>query len=169
LPFVATRSTSPRHRVDLEAGRDANLHRSTEGRMKMSGVAKAGFIRITTVAVLFSGVSFGAAQAQVRTPRATEPVPQTTTRPMTSSQEMLLGSLAKTGEVRMEKLAIKVDMSNPEATSNPYETVKKLLEKNSIPVNSLTLNSQTFLRNGGVLKCYHVVYPPAEKSNTICE
>ena len=137
----------------------------------MSGAANAGFIRITAVALVLSGVFFGAAQGQetVRTPKATEPVPQTTTRPMTRSQEMMLCSLTKTGEVRMEKLAIKVDMSNPEATADPYATVKKLLEKNSIPVNSLTLNSQTFLRNGGVLKCYHVVYPPAEKSNTICE
>jgi len=69
----------------------------------------------------------------------------------------------------MEKLDLKVDMRNPDATANPYATVKKLLEQNSIPVNSLTMNSQTLLRNGGVLKCYHIVYPPAEKSNTICE
>ena len=137
----------------------------------MSGATKAGFIPILAVALVLPCVSFDVAQAQetVRTPKATEPVPQTTTRPLTRSQEMMLGSLTKTGEVRMEKIAIKVDMSNPEATANPYATVKTLLEQNGIPVNSLTMNNQTFLRNGGVLKCYHVVYPPAEKSNTICE
>jgi hypothetical protein len=137
----------------------------------MSGATKAGFVHIMAVALVLPCVSFGVAQAQetVRTPKATEPVPQTTTRPLTRSQEMMLGSLTKTGEVRMEKIAIKVDMNNPGATADPYATVKKILEQNSIPVNSLTLNSQTFLRNGGVLKCYHVVYPPAEKSNTICE
>jgi hypothetical protein len=82
---------------------------------------------------------------------------------------MILGSLTVTGEVRMEKIDLKVDMSNPEATADPYATVKKLLEQNSIPVNGLTINSQTLLRNGGATKCYHIVYPPAEKSNTICE
>ena len=135
----------------------------------MSRATKAGFIRIMAAALLLSGVFFGVAQAQepVRIPKATEPQP--TTKPMTQSQQMMVGSLTKTGEVRMEKISLKVDMTNPEATANPYATVKKLLEQNSIPVNSLTMNSQTFLRNGGVLKCYHVVYPPAEKSNTICE
>ncbi len=136
----------------------------------MSGATKAGFIRIMAVALLLPGVSFGVAQGQVRVPpRATQPLPEPTTRPMTEAQQVMVGSLTKTGEVRMEKIALKVDMRNPEATANPYATVKKLLEQNSIPVNSLTMNSQTFLRNGGVLKCYHVVYPPAEKSNTICE
>ena len=136
----------------------------------MIGATKAGLIRIMAVALLLPGVSFGVAQGQVRVPpRATQPLPEPTTRPTTQAQQMMLGSLAKTGEVRMEKLDLKVDMRNPDATANPYATVKKLLEQNSIPVNSLTMNSQTFLRNGGVLKCYHVVYPPAEKSNTICE
>lgn len=136
----------------------------------MSGAMKARFIRIIAVALLLPGVSFRVAQGQVPVPpRATEPLPQRTTRPMTQAQQMMVGSLTKTGEVRMEKLDLKVDMRNPDATANPYATVKKLLEQSNIPVNSLTMNSQTFLRNGGVLKCYHVVYPPAEKSNTICE
>jgi hypothetical protein len=137
--------------------------------MKMSGATKAGFIRIMAVALLLPGVSFGVAQGQVPvTPRATQPLPQPTIRPMTKPQQMMLGSLTKTGEVRMEKIDIKADMRNPEAKTNPYATVKKLLEQNGIPVNSLTMNSQTFLTNAGEVKCYHVVYPEAEKSNTIC-
>lgn len=147
-----------------------NLNRSIEGRMKMSGATKAGLIRIMAVALLLPGVSFGVAQGQetVRAPRATQPLPQPTTRPMTRPQQMILGSLTITGEVRMEKIDLKVDMSNPEATANLHATVKKVLEQNSIPVNGLTINSQTLVANGGVTKCYHVVYPEAEKSNTIC-
>jgi hypothetical protein len=139
--------------------------------MKMSGGMKAGFIGIMVVALLLPGVFFGVAQGEtpLPNPRATQPLPQPTTKPMTQSQQMILGSLTKTGEVRMEKINLKVDMRNPEATSNPHATVKKLLEQNRIPVNSLTINPQSLSRNGGVLKCYHVVYPEAEKSNTICE
>lgn len=135
----------------------------------MSGATKAGLIRIMAVALLLPGVSFGVAQAQeaVRTPRTTQPLPQPN-RPITRSQQMMLGSLTVTGEVRMEKIDLKVDMSNPEATANLHATVKKLLEQNSIPVNGLTINSQTLVANGGTTKCYHVVYPEAEKSNTIC-
>jgi hypothetical protein len=138
--------------------------------MKMSGATKAGLIRIMAVALLLPGVSFGVAQGQetVRAPRSAQPLPQPN-RPITRSQQMILGSLTVTGEVRMEKIDLKVDMSNPEATADPHATVKKLLEQNSIPVNGLTINSQTLLRNGGATKCYHIVYPPAEKSNTICE
>ena len=137
----------------------------------MSGATKAGLIRIMAVALLLPGVFFDVAQGQeaIRAPKPTEPLPQPTTRPMTRSQQMVLGSLTKTGEVRMETIDLKVDMSNPEATADPYATVKKLLEQNSIPVNGLRINSQTLLRNGGATKCYHIVYPPAEKSNTICE
>lgn len=136
----------------------------------MRGATKAGFIRIMTVGLLLSGVSFGVAQGQEPvTPRGQRPLPQPTTRTPTAAQQAILGSLTKTGEVRMEKIDLKVDMRNPEASADPYATVKKVLEQNNIPVNSLTMNTQTFLKNGGVLKCYHVVYPPAEKSNTICE
>lgn len=132
----------------------------------MSGATKAGFIRIMTVALMLSGVSFGVAQGQVPAPRDRPVAP--TTRPPTEAQQRILGTLTKTGEVRMEKINIKVDMRNPEATANPYAAVKKVLEQNNIRVNSLTMNTQTFLNNNGEVKCYHVVYPEAEKSNTIC-
>lgn len=135
----------------------------------MSGATKAGLIRIMAVALLLPGVSFGVAQGQetVRAPRSTQPLPQPN-RPTTRPQQMILGSLTVTGEVRMEKIDLKVDMSNPEATANLHATVKKLLEQNRIPVNGLTINPQTLVANSGATKCYHVVYPEAEKSNTIC-
>jgi hypothetical protein len=136
----------------------------------MSGATKAGFIGIMAVALLLPGVFFGVAQGQepIRVPKATQPLPQPTTKPMTQSQQKILGSLTKTGEVRMEKINLKVDMRTNEAMTNPYATVKKVLEQNGIPVNGLTINTQTLMNNHGETKCYHVVYPEAEKSNTIC-
>ena len=82
----------------------------------MSGATKAGLIRIMAVALLLPGVFFDVAQGQeaIRAPKPTEPLPQPTTRPMTRPQQMVLGSLTKTGEVRMETIDLKVDMSNPE-------------------------------------------------------
>lgn len=135
----------------------------------MSGATKVGLIRNMAVVLLLSGVSFGVAQGQeaVRAPRSTQPLPQPT-RPTTRPQQVILGSLSVTGEVRMEKIDLKVDMSNPAATANLHATVKTLLEQNGIPVNGLTINSQTLVANSGATKCYHVVYPEAEKSNTIC-
>ena len=136
----------------------------------MSGATTAGLIRIMAVVLLlpaYVGVAQG--QVPVRTPTARESIPDPRVRPMTRPQQAALGTLNKTGEVRMEKIDLRVDMGNPAATADPYATVKKVLEQNGIPVNSLTMSNQTFLRNGGVMKCYHVVYPEAEKSNTICE
>ena len=137
----------------------------------MSGATKAGFIGIIAVALMLPGVFLGVARGAeppIPIQKNLQPMTQPMTRPMTQPIMKIKGSLIKTGEVRMEKIHIQLDMRSKEAIANPHDAVKKLLEQNGIPVNSLKINLQSLMRNNGGTNCYHVVLPEAEKSNTIC-
>ena len=92
-------------------------------------------------------------------------------------KKKIQGSIVKTGIVVMEKLDIKLDIHATEANIgklDPKEMLIMLLEQEgSIPVNSLKCNVDDLMQRLGPdghysAQCYHVVYPAAEASNTIC-
>jgi len=74
----------------------------------------------------------------------------------------------------LEELSVKLDL---QATKIKFgdlelkEVMKRLLEQNGIPVNGLHFDPAKLsqrLGKAGKVDCYHVIHPPAEKSNTIC-
>lgn len=84
------------------------------------------------------------------------------------------GRLERTrSELRTEKLIITVDREARGMVRElgVREYLRRLLITNDIPVNGLLLDPEKLTRTldrTGSAECYHVVYPAAEKSNTIC-
>lgn len=122
-------------------------------------------LRRSLSAGVFSAALFAAVAAAPGTAGAQE---------KTEDDRTVPGRLERApSELRTEKLLITVDEEGRamlrELGAREYLT--RLLQQNEIPVNGLLFDPDKLMERfeeRGEAQCYHVVYPDAERSNTIC-